>query len=1173
MMNMRPYIPLIVLALLLSTATESIAQNDNGHVPSKERADASFARKTDIDGNLVRATIFNNGMTGRTGTVPDEIAYEWPKNTGQHYLALTGIFVGGEVIDENGVTTKIVIAPAFRQSPLGESWDWEPVPSYLNPNSSLIAKSTISSSWPDCWPDKLEDLNDPGWCGSWNGFFGKDQFNADQEIFFKASDDLYSKHNYFPDSTDLTRKGLGLILSSRVLEWSQVLVADVVYIISEIKNDGTKSIDKASFSMWIADLVGGDGDSSDDDPSFDQTNDVAWSKDKDGIGNDAFGTDPVGVVASTFLETPGNALDGIDNDGDASEIENSALLAEWDETLVPNFQDTDFLPRDLLPGDKLVLIDPLDFSRRIVEYPAGGGTVTSMGITFDLPAGGIALLETTQVQIHNLIDDDLDGLIDETKTLHLTRLKRDGTVEPVRFINYLAFDIGDTLKRGLLVPGMATPYSQSTVAPMIDESRGDLVDNDRDWFLSSDDVGLDGLKESGDEGEFDGVPTSGFGTNLPGEPNIDKTDVSESDQLGMTGASFIAAGGVPLNFDSRMWSLALTPGNFFDPNAQKPTDTDLFFNSGFFPLLAGETERISMAVVLGNDEEDAIRNRDVALQAYLADYQFAKAPNIPKLVAVSGDGYVTLYWDDFAEESFDRFMADRGLSGFDFEGYKIYRGTEPAFKDAFKITDSDGNLTFNKPIMVFDKIDGIIGLHPDDINGIKFYLGDDTGLKHYWTDNDVQNGQTYYYAVTSYDFGGPPGEGITPSESPIAISVQPDGSVLIGDNVAVVVPSVTAVGYVPASLSDIDHIGSSTGEIFLELIDPTEIIDNNTYMITFQDTSKKGKKFSDPDTLTTKWFNLISIAGSDTDTLIYQSDKFNEGDELPIIDGFLLSLKNVEKIEFDEGPGKSGWNGGPDGKMDIIFRLHQKGFVLGEPLPSDYFIEIGELGMATSRAVTNSEAGVELPAIEVNFRVRNVSLGKYIDFAFWEQDFTGQAGVFSIGETTNDRIIFIDSTVSGGEKITWQFLMKWDSTSRQPQAGDTAFIFLKKPFLSQDSYTFTTSAPKIDIPLEKKEISKVRVVPNPYVAAASWEPRNPFSTGRGPRSIHFNHVPAVCTIRIFNIVGELVDVIEVNNALEDGTAEWNLLTRDNLEVSYGIYFFHILSEDGSSTTGKFAIIK
>ena len=70
------------------------------------------------------------------------------------------------------------------------------------------------------------------------------------------------------------------------------------------------------FSLWLADLVG--GDSSDDIPFFDLVEDIAFMTDADGIGTEPFGSDPVGVASFGFLETPGNATDRIDNDGDGS---------------------------------------------------------------------------------------------------------------------------------------------------------------------------------------------------------------------------------------------------------------------------------------------------------------------------------------------------------------------------------------------------------------------------------------------------------------------------------------------------------------------------------------------------------------------------------------------------------------------------------------------------------------------------------------------------------------------------------------------------------------------------------------------------------------------------------------------------------------------------------------
>ena len=69
-----------------------------GHVPSKERGDPKVRTFTQMEGNRVRTSIFNNTLTGReNGNFPINVQtpYEWPKNTGEVYLALTGLILGG----------------------------------------------------------------------------------------------------------------------------------------------------------------------------------------------------------------------------------------------------------------------------------------------------------------------------------------------------------------------------------------------------------------------------------------------------------------------------------------------------------------------------------------------------------------------------------------------------------------------------------------------------------------------------------------------------------------------------------------------------------------------------------------------------------------------------------------------------------------------------------------------------------------------------------------------------------------------------------------------------------------------------------------------------------------------------------------------------------------------
>jgi hypothetical protein len=65
-----------------------------------------------------------------------------------------------------------------------------------------------------------------------------------------------------------------------------------------------------------------------------------------------------------------------------------------------------------------------------------------------------------------------------------------------------------------------------------------------------------------------------------------------------------------------------------------------------------------MAVCLGNDQSDALKNKANAQTAYDFDYRFAKSPVPPNVTVVPGDDRVTLYWDTSSEETYDSFMEE-----------------------------------------------------------------------------------------------------------------------------------------------------------------------------------------------------------------------------------------------------------------------------------------------------------------------------------------------------------------------------------------------------------------------------------------------------------------------------------------------------------------------------------
>ena len=96
---------------------------------------------------------------------------------------------------------------------------------------------------------------------------------------------------------------------------------------------------------------------------------------------------------------------------------------------------------------------------------------------------------------------------------------------------------------------------------------------------------------------------------------------------------------------------------------------------------------------------------------------------------------------------------------------------------------------------------------------------------------------------------------------------------------------------------------------------------------------------------------------------------------------------------------------------------------------------------------------------------------------------------------------------------------------------------------------------------------RFRVVPNPYRVIADWE------MSQDERLIKFTHLPAKCTIHIFNVAGEHVRTLEHDqSSTVVSEAQWNLRTCENREVAPGLYFYYIESELGEQT-GKFVIIK
>jgi hypothetical protein len=1091
---MRRWFGSMLPAFMLAMAGAQPAGGDvPTPVPPDQRGRSDAERSGFHDANSMRTVFWNFGMVGDYPNDPANVdlsvfhSVEVPKGGGMNYSDGITPFVLAEVQQEDQ-TTVYIMETGFRErqgtSPaFNRIMRFEPRPGYFEPSPGLNpgrspALSNDPRTWPANWPDRLDDLDDPGWSGSWNGYFGK-RIVADQESYTVMDDQYYDAWNYFPDSRDRSRRGLGLRIEVRGFQWANPQARNVIFWHYDITNESTTDYnDNIIFGLYMDSGVGGSGlscdgifESDDDNAFFDRTLNeqvinLVYTWDKFGRGRHlASNCGRTGYVGYAYLETPGNALDAIDNDSDGI---------------------TDEM-RDAGPGSRV----------------SGQAAIAAeVNARYDL-----ARFEAAHGPLAN---------------------------RP-------AYRVGEWW----------------------------TGDEDMDWVAELHDLGGDGLPETADTGEGDLMPTAG-------EPNFDRTDLNESDQIGLTGFKMnrIRAGqgnpnqetdNVLFYTDMNNWPERLYQ-QFTDPDSTDRFDDALasnynigfLFASGPFTLAAGKTERFSLALAYGGDLGELRRTVGVVQQIYNANYRFAVPPAMPTATAEAGDGYVRLSWDDVAERG-----ADPVTGEFDFEGYRIYRSTDPEFRDPQVIMTGTGSgpIGNGRPIAQFDLIDGKTGFSSQEVEGVAYYLGEDTGITHTWTDTTVTNGQEYFYAVTAYDFGSEAFD-FYPSENAIAASRTLRGGLILPVNVVSVRPNPRAAGYVAAAAAATTKIaGRGAGTAAVEVVNSGLVTDDHIYTITFAAPA--------PESLRATTYALTDSTGRET--------LFNRGRDLtgqgtgPTGAGLLPIVATQATVQVDSA--RTGFAKGSPTNARLLTRyepglpinLRRAGF------PEDVSIVFSDAVVDTSLEI------FPLPALPAKFKAYAHPPEGDLELDFTFLDFDGDGTLSQDGEYVS-MLTYSPGAPNLPSQITWS--AELDTTGqgprgplRPPSAGDVFEIGVTRPLGAEDVFVFRTTGEHIDPALAAAEFSEdPYVVPNPYVASASFEPERFAVAGRGERRIEFRGLPSGCTIRIYTVRGELVQTLR-HDGSTTGFLPWNLRTKDNLDVAPGLYLFHVDAAGLGSHIGKFAIIK
>jgi hypothetical protein len=96
------------------------------------------------------------------------------------------------------------------------------------------------------------------------------------------------------------------------------------------------------------------------------------------------------------------------------------------------------------------------------------------------------------------------------------------------------------------------------------------------------------------------------------------------------------------------------------------------------------------------------------------------------------------------------------------------------------------------------------------------------------------------------------------------------------------------------------------------------------------------------------------------------------------------------------------------------------------------------------------------------------------------------------------------------------------------------------------------------------DLQRVAVVPNPFRAAEAWD-------SPGGHEVHFTHLPAMATIKIYTVSGELVAQLEHRDNVRD-FERWNLKNQDGHDVASGIYMYRV--EAGTFTfQHRFVVVR
>ena len=612
-------------------------------------------------------------------------------------------------------------------------------------------------------------------------------------------------------------------------------------------------------------------------------------------------------------------------------------------------------------------------------------------------------------------------------------------------------------------------------------------------------------------------------------------------------------------------------GNDWSP---LPGDRRILCNTGPFQLAPGETQEVVLALVcgLGADNLSSISvmkyNDRFAQSAYDALFSVPQPPKPPHVNVSEMDGKVILEWGSDRQRVAEIEKAESPVGGLKFEGYTVYQlpSANAAKKEATRIA------TFDLPTGPTVVLDEVFDQASGQYLRIPVQFGSNSGIRREFVfDRDylrgidkINNGSEYYLAVTAYSVASAPNFIPKTLESPLQIiTVVPQSRGLgevIGSDYGQVVDAV------------IHTQGSGSAIITPVVIEPNTIIPA-TYTISW-DADSTWK-------ITKEGTNLVS-----------GQTNYSGDEDYPIVDGIKVKVSDVHfaaPLDFSDyrvDPAdhaanykidsyySNGWAADATsltvrgfGTKDIS--LLQNDIELrftGEYADDGVTIKEGTGSMATfigahnysiAEHPLNPNPGSDEPfPIRIPFEVWDVERDMQINILIYDRIQTADSVPFYAFNPAGRMYCYLNSlpyretaldTIDERQN-TWNLVFR----KTDWQTGDVISVKYADPIIpGVDEFTYSTAGLETTVNnnLKKKDVRRIGVFPNPYYAF------NPLETHQADKFVTFNNLPPKATVRIFNLAGHLVKVIEKND--NSKFLRWDLRNQSNYYVASGVYIAYI----------------